>query len=110
MVRPMKSLSLLLCAVLLAGCSDLDRWTSFQRSDASEMDGMEDGQAAASPPAIQAATPAQTVPLATQQPVINPFCQSVAVQDASGHGFDTATQQRMVQRSYAQCLALFGAR
>lgn len=114
MVRPMKRLSLLLCTFLLAGllvgCSDLERWTSFERSDAS---GMEDVEDAAPPPATQASVPqvqAAPVPLAAQQPAINPFCQSVAVQDASGNGFDTATQQRMIQRSYAQCSAIFGAR
>jgi len=104
----MKRLSLLLCTLLLAGCSDLERWTSFQRSDAP---GMEDVEAAAPPPATQmSAVQGAPVPLAAQQPAINPFCQSVAVQDASGNGFDTATQQRMIQRSYAQCSAIFGAR
>lgn len=106
MVRPMKRLSLLLCTLLLAGCSDLERWTSFERSDAS---GMEDVEAAA-PPTQISAVQAAPVPLAAQQPAVNPFCQSVAVQDASGNGFDTATQQRMIQRSYAQCSAIFGAR
>ncbi|OJT95015.1 MAG: hypothetical protein BGN82_07595 [Alphaproteobacteria bacterium 65-7] len=104
----MKTLSLLLCALLLAGCSDLERWTSFQRSDAPDM-----AEAAAPPPATQmSATQVQAAPapLAAQQPVLNPFCQSVAAQDAAGNGFDTATQQRMIQRSYAQCSAIFGAR
>lgn len=112
MVRPMKRLSLLLCAVLLAGCSDLDRWTSLERSDAPGMadaDVMDD-VAPAAPPATQASVQAAPVPLAAQQPAINPFCQSVAVQDAAGSGFDTATQQRMIQRGYAQCNAIFGAR
>ncbi len=37
------------------------------------------------------------------------FCQAVAKQDAAGDGFDAATQSRVFQRSFQQCVALFGA-
>ncbi len=36
------------------------------------------------------------------------FCQAVAKQDAGQDGFDAATQQRVFQRSFQQCVALFG--
>ena len=40
----------------------------------------------------------------------DPFCQSVAQQDATSNDFDLPTQQRVFTRSYTQCLALFATR
>ena len=56
-------------------------------------------------------TPAQAAP----QPVAaNPaasagsdFCKSVATQDATANGFDPATQQRVLQQSYNQCITIY---
>ena len=37
----------------------------------------------------------------------DPFCTAVARKDLEEGDFDAATQQRMLSRSYAQCMALF---
>ena len=87
---------------LLAGCSgiDWDSLTSFGTSS-----GDEAATAAPAAPAQVAATapaPAQAAPQASQ------FCSAVAKEDAMGGGFDTTTQQRVVLRSYQQCVQIFG--
>ena len=108
----MKTRIALVCvaAGLLAGCtdSDWDRSLNFV--------GIGDGK-----PAPQRATPvrrAEAAPpaqmtrqapaqLAPQAAPADPFCQSVATQDAQSNGFDAATQRGVYQRSYNQCVAMF---
>ena len=47
--------------------------------------------------------------IAAASPVApNAFCMGVARGDAMGNDFDAATQARVAQRSYAQCVAIFG--
>ncbi|HEX4271757.1 MAG TPA: hypothetical protein VHZ32_10235 [Rhizomicrobium sp.] len=36
------------------------------------------------------------------------FCESVAKQDATSDGLDAATQQRLFQRNFRQCIQMFG--
>ena len=87
---------ILLILPFLAACSglDWDHLTSFGTS--------ERAQAAAPAPVsvARAAAPAQPAP--------NAFCMAVAKQDATGNGFDTATQQRVAVSSYQQCVGVFG--
>ena len=91
-------LAAVLCApLLLAGCSlpNLDNLLNFS-SDA-------DDQVATADTPRPAAAPA-AAPAAPGAP--DPFCASIAQQYAQQDGFDPATQQRMVQRGYAQCVAM----
>jgi hypothetical protein len=91
---------LLLAALLsgLAGCTDTD-W-----DHALSYAGVGNRQVAEAEPVV----PAQAAPAAAQPAADNSFCQAVAIQDASGNGFDDATRQRMVRRSFQQCVAMFG--
>jgi hypothetical protein len=87
-----------LCAsLLLSGCSlpNLDNLLNFSSDDDATV------AAADTPKPVASAAPAAGAP--------DPLCASVAQQDAQQAGFDPATQQRMVQRSYAQCVAMFRA-
>ena len=87
-------LLLLLPLPLLAGCSmDWDHLLSF----GSGSDRAEVTQAAASVPP----------PAPPPAPASNDFCRGVARQDATTNGFDAATQARVAQRSYQQCVAVF---
>lgn len=86
-------LAVICCAALmLAGCSlpDFDGLFDFSG----------DSQMAAATPA-----PAPAPPAAPGAP--DPFCSSVAREDAQRGGFDAATQARMLQRSYQQCMEVF---
>ena len=38
----------------------------------------------------------------------NPFCESVAMQDANENAFDQATKQRFFTSIYRQCVIMFG--
>ena len=94
---------LLSSALLLGGCSSsfLDVF-NFSGS-ASDDEAREERAAAATPASAQAPAPA---PVGAQG-APDPFCASVARQDAMTGAFDTATQQRMAQRDYQQCVAMF---
>jgi hypothetical protein len=82
--------------VMLAGCS-LPSWNDlFAFSD--------DRAAAATPQPVAAPAPAVAAAAAPGAP--DPFCASAAQQDAVTDGFDTATQQRMLQQRYQQCVTL----
>ena len=104
-------LAALLAGLLLAGCTDAD-W-----DHAMKFTGVDDGQVAQTEPVPDAApaTGARTAQVeapvpdtaAAPQPDAG-FCQQVAKQDASGNGFDAATQARLFQRNFQQCVALFG--
>ena len=48
-----------------------------------------------------------SIPNAPAQPANADFCRAVATQDATGSGFDPATQQRVFARSYGQCVAIY---
>ena len=88
-----------LCAsLLLSGCSlpNLDNLLNISSDD-------DLGAAAETPRPVASAAPAA----APGAP--DPFCATVAQEDAQQNGFDSQTQQRMVQRGYAQCVALFRA-
>jgi hypothetical protein len=96
-------------SLALAGCSD----AGFSFDD---ILGFPDAGATA-----PVARPAQTVSasitaqqgsatLATaQSQPPSAFCRGVATQDAVQGAFDGPTQARVAQRSYAQCVAQFGA-
>ena len=86
--------ALLAASLLVSGCSDM----SF--SSLMNFPGDDDAAAAPAPAAVATAAPAGGP---------NVFCQSVATHDATANDFDAATQQKMGQKSYTQCVALFGA-
>lgn len=85
-----------LSTLMLAGCSDAD-W-----NHAMTYTGVEQPQVAAADPAPP---PAQAPAAAMSD---TGFCQAVAKQDATGNGFDPATEQRVFQHSFQQCVAMFG--
>jgi hypothetical protein len=93
--RPEGFMRLLVCAglcALLAGCSgNLSDLFEFDHHEA------EVPEAAAAPAPVVAA----------QANPNDQFCRDVAAQDAAGKGFDQATQARVAQQSYTQCLALY---
>ena len=91
----MRRFTLLLALPFLAGCSDVSSLLDFPGHSPQEV-------AAAAPAA--APTPARTGPAAP-----DPFCLGVAKGDATDNDFDAATQARVAQRSYAQCVAIFGS-
>jgi hypothetical protein len=80
----------LACLVLLSGCDSMDGLFNSEP----------DEDMAPAPQAAQAAAPAASTHDA--------FCRAIAQQDATGFDFDTATQQRVAQHSYAQCLSIYG--
>ena len=97
-----KTLPLLFC-LLLAGCTDTDwdnalNYTGLRGS-------AEEPEDAPPAPATAAAAPSTPVEAAAA-PQETEFCRAVAMQDASGNGFDQPTQQRVYARSYAQCMTL----
>ena len=51
--------------------------------------------------------PVQPVPAQAAAPDTS-FCEAVAKQDATSDGFDAPTQSRVFQRSFRQCVAMFG--
>jgi len=89
--------ALLLLLPFLAGCTDAD-WNHLMSFGGSR-DREEVTQAAATAPA--------PAPVAAA-PASNAFCTNVAQQDATGNGYDQATQQRVALQSYQQCVAIFG--
>jgi hypothetical protein len=96
-----KTLPLLFC-LLLAGCTDTDwdnalNYTGLRGSAEQPED---------APPTPVAAAAAASPAEAAAAPQGTDFCRSVAMQDASGSGFDQPTQQRVFARSYAQCMTL----
>lgn len=87
-----------LCACLMmAGCSFLPKFGDLL----SFSGGNDDDAGFPSEPVVAAATP---VPTASGQ--VDPFCLAVAAQGGQEGGFDQATQQRMAQRDYKQCVTL----
>jgi hypothetical protein len=86
---------LAMSGLALSGCTDSD-W-----DHAMTYSGLGEQMAAADPPVAP--------PVTAPAPASNAsFCESVAKQAATSDGFDAATQQRMFQRSFQQCVAMFG--
>jgi hypothetical protein len=101
----MKKPAALLVCLLLAGCSDAQWDRAMNYVNPLEPEDVETApapQQARSQPAVTAAAPAAPV-----QPANAEFCRAVATQDATGNGFDPATQQRVFAQSYAQCAAIY---
>lgn len=88
---------LLLALPLLAGCTDAD-WDHLM-----SFGGSRDRQEVR-----EAAAPAAPVPAPAAPPASNAFCMAVAQHDATSNGYDPATQTRVAQQSYRQCVTLFG--
>ncbi len=86
--------AVLASALFLSACTDTDwnRLTSFDSSSSEQV-------ADTAPPA-QVSAPSAVSPDPS-------FCQAIARQDGTGGAFDTATQTRVAQQSYAQCIALY---
>jgi len=106
----MKKPLILIACLALAGCTDA------QWNHALNYGGLGDADAAESEVAVETQAPpvrAQvSAATATPQPMAiapanSDFCKSVATQDATANGFDPATQQRVLQQSYQQCLTIY---
>jgi len=95
------SLILLLFPLLLAGCTDSD-WDHVL-----SYSGLEESAAQADTPRPPTSAAVAAEPSAPAQSSNAEFCRSVATQDASGSGFDSATQARIFAQSYAQCAAIY---
>ena len=97
----MKKPLILIACLFLAGCTDAD-W-----NHALNYGGMGDAEADAEPvaPMPQTSAPAP-LPVAAA-PANNDFCKSIATRDATTNSFDPATQARVLQQSYAQCLTIY---
>ncbi len=98
-------LAAVLPMLFLAGCTDAD-WDHALRYT-----GVGQDTVAADEP-VPGAQPAAAMPVAAAMPpsiaqTNTEFCTAVAKQDAAGDGFDDATQTRMFQRSFQQCVTLF---
>jgi hypothetical protein len=91
--------ALLLILPLLAGCSDTD-WSHLM-----SFDGSRDHQEVAE----AAAAPVPAAPASAAAPASSAFCMGVAKQDATSNAYDQATQARVAQQSYQQCVGIFGA-
>jgi len=115
-----KHFALIFCLVL-AGCTDADWdhalnyvYPAPDDADATA-DQFQPATAAADntasiPSATVAATAAPNtaaIPSTPAGPANADFCRAVATQDATGSGFDPATQQRVFARSYGQCVAMY---
>ena len=95
---------LILC-LLLAGCTDSDWDHVMNYSGLAEPD-----EVPVKPPRTVATSAPATVaaaPNAPAEPSNVDFCRSVATQDASGNGFDQATQARVFAQSYSQCVSIY---
>jgi hypothetical protein len=102
--RMKKPVALTIC-LLVAGCSDAD-WN--HALNYTGLGGEEDATAEAAPPATPAAATTAAAPEAPAQAAPNSdLCRAVATQDATSSDFDSATQQRVFARSYAQCIAIY---
>ncbi len=88
---------LALSGLALSGCTDSD-W-----DHAMTYSGIGGQSVAAADPAPQPAPAPAAAPASNTS-----FCEAVAKQAATSDGFDPATQQRMFQRSFQQCVAMFG--
>jgi hypothetical protein len=104
----MKNPLILIACLALAGCTDA------QWNHALNYGGMGDADAAEAEVAAETQAPATTARATPQPMAANPglpansdFCKSVATQDATANGFDPATQQRVLQQSYQQCLTIY---
>lgn len=107
----MKKHFALISCLFLAGCSDTDwdRALNYVYPAPDDADLTSDASpqpAARSQPATVAAT-SNAAPAAPEQPANADFCRAVATQDATGSGFDPATQQRVFARSYGQCVSIY---
>lgn len=105
------AVSLVVC-LIAAGCTDSDwnRMLNYGGLGADEaapaMDGVQPPAQAAAP--APAPTPAEAqAAAAPAMPANADFCKNVAAQDATRNGFDEATQQRVFQRSFTQCVATY---
>lgn len=96
---PMRVAAALCTALLLGGCSlprISDLFSFPDNSDAAAAAASEPRQVVSAAPVAPPGAP-------------DPYCAAVAQQDAQEGGFDAATQQRMIQRGYRQCMALYRA-
>jgi hypothetical protein len=87
--------AIVVSSLILAGCSSAGRYWDRYFGDSG----------ADQPVAMASATGAPPPVAAPGGP--DPFCAAVARKDLEEGDFDAATQQRMLSRSYAQCMALF---
>jgi hypothetical protein len=105
------ALSLAACLVA-AGCTDSDWNHVLNYGGLGEKDAASVDEVPTPPAEAQAATDAQAATAApaaaaAAEPSNADFCRNVATQDATRNDFDQATQQRVFQRSYAQCVAIY---
>lgn len=107
----MKTHSVLIFCLLLAGCTDADwdrtlNYTGLESSDTASTETPATTAPRPVAPTV-AATPGATAAAPVAEAGNVEFCRSVAMQDATENGFDQPTQQRVFARSYAQCMAIY---
>jgi hypothetical protein len=98
-------LSLAVC-LLTAGCTDGDWNHVLNYGGLGEKEAAPADEFPVTPADTQAATAAPAA-AADAAPSNADFCRNVATQDATRNDFDQATQQRVFQRSFAQCVAIY---
>ena len=101
----MKNPLLLIACLALAGCTDA-QWDHALKYGGLNEEADADADMDAPAPRTAVAVP-QPVAAAPMAPAGSDFCKSVAVQDATTNGFDPATQQRVLQQSYQQCITIY---
>jgi hypothetical protein len=94
----------LTAALALSACTDAD-WSQSMNAVGLGDSGTQEGMSDVTPP-VPVAAPAQT---AQAEPSGNAFCAAVARQDSERNPFDAETQQGVFNRSYRQCLIIFGS-
>ena len=104
-----KHIALAFC-LFAAGCSDTD-WDRalnyvYPAPDDADLTSDASPQPAARPRPVTTVAAPETA-AAPAAPANADFCRAVATQDATGNGFDPATQQRVYARSYGQCVAMY---
>jgi len=104
----MKNPLILIACLALAGCTDAQwnhalNYGGMGEDAEPEMANAPPARAAAAQVSAAAPQPMAAMPA----PANSDFCKSVATQDATANGFDPATQQRVLQQSYQQCLTIY---
>jgi hypothetical protein len=98
------ALSLALC-LFAAGCTDSD-WNHLLSFGGGAEEEPVTAPAAAPAPQPEATAAAAPAPAPALPPNAE-FCKNIATEDATRNGFDPATQQRVFQRSFTQCVAIY---
>ena len=106
MKKPLLPAFSLAVCLIAAGCTDND-WNRMLNYGGMGENEAAPVEAVQPPPPAEAQAAAAAAAAATAEPTNADFCRNVAAQDATRNGFDQATQQKVFQRSFAQCVAIY---